>query len=66
MNEELKKAVIKSLEKNFKNGPLTARNLAGIYADIIEKNQNMDADKIAAMINDADLKSDQEDQVGDE
>lgn len=66
MNEELKKAVIKSLEKNFKNGPLTAKNLAGIYADIIEKNSNLDADKIAAMINEADLKSDQEDQAGDD
>ncbi|MFM7078933.1 MAG: hypothetical protein ACKOYC_03980 [Bacteroidota bacterium] len=66
MNEELKKAVIKSLEKNFKNGPLTARNLAGIYAEIIEKNSNLDAEKIAALINDADLKSDQEDQAGDE
>lgn len=66
MNEELKKAVIKSLEKNFKNGPLTAKNLAGIYADIIEKNSGSDADKIAAMINEADLKSDQEDQAGDD
>jgi hypothetical protein len=66
MNEELKKAVIKSLEKNFKNGPLTAKNLAGIYADIIEKNSGLDADKIAAMINEADIKSDQEDQAGDD
>lgn len=66
MNEDLKKAVIKSLEKNFKNGPLTARNLAGIYFEIIEKNQNLDADKIAAMINEADIKSDQEDQSGDD
>ncbi|MFN5224075.1 MAG: hypothetical protein ACK5DJ_07810 [Bacteroidota bacterium] len=66
MNEDLKKAVIKSLEKNFKNGPLTARNLAGIYHEIIEKNQHLEAEKIAAMINEADLKSDQEDQVGDD
>ena len=66
MNEELKKAVIKSLEKNFKNGPLTARNLAGIYASIIEKNQSISADQIAALINEADIKSEQEDQAGDE
>ena len=66
MNEDLKKAVIKSWEKNFKNGPLTARNLVGIYHEVIEKNQNLDADKIAAMINEADLKSDQEDQAGDD
>jgi hypothetical protein len=61
MNEELKKAVIKSLEKNFKNGPLTAKNLAGIYSSIIENNSNLTADQIAAMINEADLKSEQED-----
>lgn len=58
MNEDLKKAVIKALEKNHKNGPLTARNLAGIYESIISENQTLPADKIAALINDADVASD--------
>ncbi len=60
MNEDLKKAVIKALEKNHKNGPLTARNLAGIYENIIEANATLPADKIASMINDADIASDSE------
>ena len=65
MNEELKKAVIKALEKNHKNGPLTARNLAGIYETIITSNTTLPADKIAAMINDADIKSESEDDGDD-
>lgn len=65
MNEELKKAVIKALEKNHKNGPLTARNLAGIYESIITSNSGMPADKIAALINDADIKSESEDDSDD-
>jgi len=60
MNEDLKKAVIKALEKNHKNGPLTARNLASIYENIIEANATLPADKIASMINDADIASDSE------
>lgn len=65
MSEELKKAVIKALEKNHKNGPLTARNLAGIYESIITSNLNLPADKIAALINDADIKSESEDDDDD-
>lgn len=65
MNEELKKAVIKALEKNHKNGPLTARNLAGIYESIITSNAGLPADKIAALINDADIKSESEDDDDD-
>ena len=57
MNEDLKKAVIKALEKNHKNGPLTARNLASIYENIIEANATLPAEKIASMINDADIAS---------
>lgn len=65
MNEELKKAVIKALEKNHKNGPITARNLAGIYENIIIENQNLTAGDIAALINEADIKSDSEDENED-
>lgn len=68
MSEELKSAVIKALEKNHKNGPLTARNLAGIYESIIRENQTLPADKIAALINDADVASDNDegDDEGDD
>jgi hypothetical protein len=62
MSDDLTKAVIKALEKNHRNGPITARNLAGIYKFIIESNRNLPADQIAALINDADLKSDQDDE----
>lgn len=66
MSDDLTKAVIKALEKNHKNGPITARNLANIYKSIIEGNKNMTADQIASLINEADLKSDQDDDAGDE
>lgn len=66
MSDDLTKAVIKALEKNHKNGPITARNLANIYKGIIEGNRNMTADQIASLINEADLKSDQDDDAGDE
>ena len=60
MNEELKLAVIKALQKNHKNGPINAKNLAGIYENIITENQNLAADKIASMINDAEMNSENE------
>ncbi len=66
MNEELKKAVIKALEKNHKNGPITAKNLAGVYERIILANQNLSADQIASLINEEDIKSDSEDNDDDE
>ena len=66
MSDDLTKAVIKALEKNHRNGPITARNLANIYKSIIEGNRNMTADQIASLINEADLKSDQDDDAGDE
>jgi hypothetical protein len=66
MSDDLTKAVIKALEKNHRNGPITARNLANIYKSIIEGNRSMNADQIAALINEADLKSDQDDDAGDE
>ncbi|HMT29668.1 MAG TPA: hypothetical protein PKD91_10345 [Bacteroidia bacterium] len=60
MNEELKLAVIKALQKNHKNGPINAKNLAGIYENIITENQSLAAEKIASMINDAEMNSDNE------
>jgi hypothetical protein len=66
MTEELKKAVIRSLEKNHKNGPLTARNLAGIYEHIIKQNASLSADQIAALIHEEDVKGDSEDEAGDD
>ena len=65
MNEELVKAVTKALEKNHKNGPITAKNLVNIYKDIISSNQQMTADQIASLINDADEKSNSEDENDD-
>ncbi len=62
MNEELKQAVIKALQKNHKNGPLNAKNLAGIFQNIIVENQTLAADKIAALIHEADLKSENEEE----
>ncbi len=66
MTEELKQAVIKALQKNHKNGPINAKNLAGIFANIISDNQTLAADKIAALINEADLNSDNDDDKDDE
>jgi len=60
MTEELKHAIIKALQKNHKNGPINAKNLAGIFEKIIVENQTLAADKIAALINEADMKSENE------
>lgn len=66
MTEELKQAVIKALQKNHKNGPINAKNLAGIFHNIIDENQTLAADKIAALINEADMKSENEEEDDDE
>lgn len=66
ITDELTKAVVKALEKNHRNGPITARNLAGIFKNIIEANRSLSPDKIAALIHDADVKSDQDDEKGDD
>lgn len=66
MNEDLKKAVIKALQKNHRNGPINAKNLAGIYENVIEEHQSMAAEKIASMINDLEMKSDSEEADEDE
>lgn len=66
MNEDLKKAVIKALQKNHRNGPINAKNLAGIYENVIEEHQSMAAEKIASMINDLEMKSDSEEPDEDE
>ena len=60
MTEELKTAVIKALQKNHRNGPINAKNLAGIYEYVIEENKTMPVDKIAALINDLEMKSEGE------
>lgn len=66
MNEDLKKAVIKALQKNHRNGPINAKNLAGIYENVIEEHQSIAAEKIASMINDLEMKSDSEEADEDE
>lgn len=66
MNEDLKKAVIKALQKNHRNGPINAKNLAGIYENVIEEHQSIAAEKIASMINDLEMKSDSEEPDEDE
>ena len=66
MNNELKEAVIKALQKNHKNGPMNARNLAGIFSGIIEQNQQLSAEKIADLINEAEAKSENEDDHNDD
>ena len=66
MNEDVKKEVIKALQKNHRNGPINAKNLAGIYENVIEEHQTMAAEKIASMINDLEMKSDSEEPDEDE
>lgn len=66
MNEDLKQAVIKALQKNHRNGPINAKNLAGIFHSIIEENKTLSADKIAALINEADMKSENEEEEDDD
>ena len=65
MNPETTKAVFKALERNHKNGPLTAKNLVNIYKHIIGENQGKTPEQIAALINEEDIKSDQEDEKDD-
>jgi hypothetical protein len=57
MNDQLKDAVNKALQKNHRNGPINANNLVSIFGHIIEENQNLSADQIAALINEAEQKS---------
>ncbi len=61
MKEELTPAVIKALQKNHRNGPIHAKNLAAVYEQIIIDNQNETADKIASLINDEEMKLDEDD-----
>jgi hypothetical protein len=66
MNEDITRSVIKALEQNHRNGPITARNLANIYKGVIEKNSSLPADQIASLINELDTKSDNEDEEKDD
>ncbi len=66
MNDQLKDAVVKALQKNHRNGPINAKNLASIYASIIEEHEQLPAEQIAAMINEAEQKSEGDDASGDE
>lgn len=61
MNDQLKDAVSKALQKNHRNGPINAKNLVSIFSHLIEENQNLSADQIAALINEAEQKSDGDD-----
>ena len=60
MNEEIVKAVIKALQKNHRNGPIHARNLASVYENIILENLDSSADKIASLINEEEMKLDED------
>ena len=62
MNEQLKDDVVKALQKNHRNGPINARNLVSIFENIISENATLSADQLAAMINEAEQKSEGDDQ----
>ena len=66
MKEELKQAVIKALQKNHRNGPIHAKNLAGVFENIIIENEELPADKIASLINDEEKKLDEDDGAEEE